>query len=112
MADLSKATPRPWLVERHDQDDGSINYEIWCQESPTYTRICTISENFDSNKAREDAALIVQAVNEREELLAALRELSEATNVPLQLVSPNVNASARLSAAIARARAALARAAS
>lgn len=60
-------TPKPWYVERHDQDDGTINYEIWAvfQEKDGGTnmhRICTINDD-DNEHAREDAALIVKAVN-------------------------------------------------
>ena len=55
-------TPRPWLVERHDCDDGTINYEIWCQAAPTYHRVVTLND-WDNEHAREDAALIVEAVN-------------------------------------------------
>jgi hypothetical protein len=49
-------------VERHDQDDGQINYEIWCQDAPTYHRVVTLND-WDNENAREDAELIVRAVN-------------------------------------------------
>ncbi len=57
------ATPRPWVVERHDQDDGQINYEIWCQSAPTYHRVVTLND-YDNEAARDDAKLIVKSVNE------------------------------------------------
>lgn len=59
-------TPRPWVVERHDQDDGSISYEIWCQTRPYYHRVVTLND-WDNNHAREDADLIVRAVNATED---------------------------------------------
>lgn len=73
MTDISNATPRPWEVERHDQDDGSISCEIWCQTAPVYHRVVTLNDD-DNEHARSDAALIVKAVNERDELIAALRD--------------------------------------
>ena len=33
---------RPYVVERDDQDDGSINYEIWDYRPDTYRRLCTV----------------------------------------------------------------------
>ena len=69
------ATPRPWTVERHDQDDGSINYEIWTNGwvlIATYHRVVTLSDA-DNERAREDAALIVRAVNAHDDLVAALK---------------------------------------
>ena len=73
------ATPRPWTVERHDQDDGSINYEIWTNGwvlTPAYHRVVTLSDA-DNERAREDAALIVRAVNAFEDLVEALRKIAE-----------------------------------
>lgn len=63
-------TPRPWYVERHDQDDGSINYEIWsvftgADGTTDMHRIVTLNDE-DNENARLDAALIVKAVNLRE----------------------------------------------
>jgi len=52
-------------VERHDQDDGQINYEIWCQIAPNYHRVVTLND-WDNEHAREDAKLIVKSVNEAE----------------------------------------------
>lgn len=57
------ATPGPWTVERHDQDDGSINYEIWAINPPTvYHRIVTLND-WDNERAKDDADLIAKAVN-------------------------------------------------
>ncbi len=65
------STPRPWEVERHDQDDGTISYEIWCITAPTYHRIVTLNDD-DNEAARADAALIVRSVNAHDALVAAL----------------------------------------
>jgi hypothetical protein len=56
------ATPLPWTIERHDQEDGTISYEIWSVNPPTYHRIVTLND-WDNKNAREDAELIVRAVN-------------------------------------------------
>lgn len=77
MAQPLKKTysPRhPYVVERHDQDDGSITYEIWDHRPDRYRRLCSINENNDSNQwddddkrpadcAKSDAELIVRALN-------------------------------------------------
>ena len=61
------ATTRPWTVERHDQDDGTINYEIWAvfrgaDGGTTMHRIATIND-YDNENAKDDAAMIAKAVN-------------------------------------------------
>ena len=55
-------TPGPWVVERHDQDDGTVNYEIWCHTAPTYHRVVTLIDH-DNENAKADAELIARAVN-------------------------------------------------
>ena len=69
MTDDSKATPRPWLVERYDQDDGSINYEVWCQNAPHYHRVVTLNDDANEH-ALADTKLIVAAVNAHDALVA------------------------------------------
>lgn len=34
----------PYVVERHDQEDGSITYEIWDHRPDTYRRLCSLNE--------------------------------------------------------------------
>lgn len=64
----------PYVVERHDQEDGSISYEIWDHRPDTYRRLCTINDFNDScsysdedkrplNNAKDDAEMIVRALN-------------------------------------------------
>lgn len=62
----------PFVVERHDQDDGSIHYEIWDHRPDTYRRLCTVTEdpvedceepNDDRGRAMRDADLIARALN-------------------------------------------------
>ena len=57
----------PYHLERHDQDDGSITYEIWDYRPETYRRLCSINEYDDgaseSNTTKQDAELIVKALN-------------------------------------------------
>lgn len=79
-----------WRVERYDNDDGSIAYEIW-QEGPVpemiefddltlegYRRIGTFHELYDSKFAKKDAAYIVLACNSYPALLAERDRLREA----------------------------------
>ena len=67
-------SPRhPYVVERHDQEDGSITYEIWDLRPDSYRRLCSLNEWDDGGKedneerhfstAKDDAALIVRALN-------------------------------------------------
>ena len=64
----------PYVVERRDNEDGSITYEIWDYRPDTYRRVCSINEYFDSetysdeerrpkNCAKSDAEMIVRALN-------------------------------------------------
>jgi hypothetical protein len=67
----------PWSVERHDDDDGSINYEIW--DRKLYERIVTLNDFYDSKNSRKYAKLIVEAVNfYKSQELADLRERAKA----------------------------------
>lgn len=64
---------RPYVVERHDNEDGSISYEIWDERPDTYRRVCAIHEGFcdddddieptDRGQAKRDANLIARALN-------------------------------------------------
>lgn len=73
---LSKTYSRthPYVVERHDMEDGSISYEIWDLRPDSYRRLCTINEIYESttyndeqkrprNCAKSDAEMIVRALN-------------------------------------------------
>ena len=64
----------PYVVERHDQEDGSITYEIWDYRPETYRRLCSLNEwndggaeddeeEHDLSTAKDDAELIVRALN-------------------------------------------------
>lgn len=63
----------PYVVERYDQEDGSITYEVWDYRPETYRRLCSINEWIDGGKedaeerelstAMADAELIVRALN-------------------------------------------------
>lgn len=67
-------SPRhPYVVERHDQDDGSITYEVWDQRPESYRRLCSLNEwndgGYEDDEERElstakaDAELICRALN-------------------------------------------------
>lgn len=64
----------PFVVERHDQDDGSIVYEIWDHRPDSYRRVCICSEDFvdedlemdepgDRGQTKKDADMIATSLN-------------------------------------------------
>lgn len=56
-----------YSLERHDNDDGSITWEIWDTEPNFYRRICSIND--DTNRhAMADARLIAKALNDSKAL--------------------------------------------
>lgn len=55
-ADAAASLKSPWTVERHDEDGGSITYEVWCHKP--YWRICSIPE-WDNCGAKAAAESIV-----------------------------------------------------
>jgi hypothetical protein len=66
------STSHPYVVERHDQEDGSIHYEVWDLRPATYRRLCTICEDpadecddeiSNRGQAKRDAKLIADALN-------------------------------------------------
>lgn len=56
---------KPYVVERHDEEDGSINYEIWDHRPDSYRRLCTISDEYSLTRgaAKKDAEMVVRALN-------------------------------------------------
>jgi len=52
----------PFRVERHDQGDGSITYEIWDTFTGTYHCVCAINDGYHPF-AKHDAELIAKALN-------------------------------------------------
>lgn len=67
------ATPGPWYLERHDQEDGSIAYEVWSHE-PYYRIISTTDEDNEKNvyNAKNVADFIAHAREDIPALLSAL----------------------------------------
>lgn len=66
----------PFVVERHDQEDGAIVYEIWDHRPETYRRLCVCSEDYvdeddytvegekpDRGQTKTDADMIATALN-------------------------------------------------
>jgi hypothetical protein len=64
---------QPFVVERHDEEDGAISYEIWDNRQDTYRRLCSVYEPDcdddedldpqDRGRAKSDADLIARALN-------------------------------------------------
>ena len=61
-----------FTVERHDQEDGAIHYEIWDTKPASYRRLCVVCEDYnddsddgspDRGQSKKDADLIVRALN-------------------------------------------------
>ncbi len=75
---VARFTPGPWEVERHDQDDGSIEYEIWNHSAEHYTRIATVSDKNDDANARCNAHVMAAAP----ELYAAILNSDDAHWTP------------------------------
>ncbi len=68
MANKKKRVVGPYVMQRQDQEDGSIHYEIW--DTEISHRLCVIAEpDNDSDgviierTALRDARLIVSALN-------------------------------------------------
>jgi hypothetical protein len=64
----------PFVAERHDQEDGSIVYEIWDYRPETYRRLCVCAEDYcdddgelepnkDRGQTKKDADMIATALN-------------------------------------------------
>lgn len=79
----------PFVVERHDQEDGSIVYDIWDSRPETARRLCICQEDYvdeddDMPSARgqtkKDADMIATALNmvfgQREFQSAKLRTIT------------------------------------
>lgn len=58
----------PYTVERHDQDDGSIAYEVVDNRPESYWIVCAINDRYDERDekmhgAKRDAETIARALN-------------------------------------------------
>ena len=63
----------PFVSERHDQEDGSIVYEIWDHRPDSYRRVCVCAEDYvdedlemekpDRGQTKRDADMIATALN-------------------------------------------------
>ena len=54
----------PYVANRHDQDDGSINYEIFDERPNSYRFICDVSDECGTNPwAKFDAEQIARGLN-------------------------------------------------
>lgn len=64
----------PFVAERHDQEDGSIVYEVWDRRPDTYRRVCVCSEDYvdedggmddepTRGQTKKDADMIATALN-------------------------------------------------
>lgn len=62
---------QPYVVSRHDCDDGSISYEIVDERPETYRRLCSLNDAMDydpdeprpKHTSKSDAELIALALN-------------------------------------------------
>lgn len=83
----------PFMSERHDQEDGSIVYEIWDYRPESYRCLCVCAEDYvdgdfdmegrpDRGQTKKDADMIATALNR----LYGAREFKSAK---LRTVSPS-----------------------
>jgi hypothetical protein len=58
------STTSPYVVERQDQDDGSITYEIFDERPESYRFVCGVSDDCGGNPyAKHDAEQISRGLN-------------------------------------------------
>jgi hypothetical protein len=57
-----KSITGPIKVERHDNEDGSISYELWDYGKDTYHQVCVVSEDTSDN-AKAEADFVALAMN-------------------------------------------------
>ncbi|MCK1585447.1 hypothetical protein IVB03_39325 [Bradyrhizobium sp. 168] len=62
MIPQPKSITGPVRVERHDEDDGNVVYEVWDHGPGTYHMICAVSEVHCDN-AKAEADFIALAMN-------------------------------------------------
>lgn len=57
---LTSTARKPWSVERHDQEDGSITYEVWDYNPDSYRRVCKLNDDEinEGRNAKRDAYTI------------------------------------------------------
>ena len=54
----------PYAVERHDEDDGSISYEVWDERPESYRRVARTDDDLGRNGyAKFDAEQIARGLN-------------------------------------------------
>lgn len=58
------STTAPYAVERQDQEDGSITYEIYDERPESYRFVCAVSDDVGQNPyAKHDAEQIARGLN-------------------------------------------------
>jgi hypothetical protein len=71
---------KPFVLERHDDDDGSIDWEVWDHRPASYRRLLTLNDSPDNEgrNAKADAQRIVNALNRADIIEAQSKALAEA----------------------------------
>jgi hypothetical protein len=70
---VPKSLTGPIKVERQDQDDGSITYEVMDWGTGTYHCLCHVSTDYNDN-AKQEAEFIALALNNAIGALTAIDE--------------------------------------
>lgn len=78
MIPLPRTITGPIKVERHDDDDGRIVYELWDYGKGTYHCVCAVSEDTSDN-AKAEADFIALAMNNS---IGALMAIEQSTLTP------------------------------
>lgn len=77
-ARIPKSLTGPVVVERRDDEDGSIYYELWDHGRETYHFICGIYPDPEKDNAKAEADFMALAINNA---IGALRVIAE-TEIP------------------------------
>jgi hypothetical protein len=72
---IPKSITGPIVVERHDEDDGNLIYEVWDHGGPAYHMICSVSEVHCDN-AKAEAEFIALSMNNA---IGAIMAIEKAT---------------------------------
>lgn len=90
-----------YILERHDQHDGSITYEIWSYDPEPKHLICDLSDRADATErevdrmncwpsrpgARERAQLIVRALNHYDDFMKGKHNVQGKTRLRAPTIS-------------------------
>jgi hypothetical protein len=72
---IPKTLTGPIRVQRHEREDGAIDYELWDEGAGTFHQVCSVTEDTSDN-AKAEADFIALAMNNA---IGALRAIEAQT---------------------------------